>query len=250
MKHSITAMITILLILGCKEVPFEGDPTLGTDPGNEQGDTNPSEGSEGGNSSDSQENAECSQLTVNECNGRTDCTTIVARKGDIQNQCTESATEIGCMEAGLGCDEAITYAYDSNNDCWVFSNGCIPAQWTLAENDDPCGYSSFEDENSCDDVPPSAECSDLNPSECNAAPNCRVISGRQIHSTDNCLMDFEDVGCMISDGGCGDAETWATDPNGGCWWFSDTCLPVGWTDTSGTNSECTGENHPDIVPCE
>jgi hypothetical protein len=91
------------------------------------------------------------------------------------------------------------------------------------------------------------QCDELSVEECLDGPDCRYINGREIHNRDSdpCL-DFSDdpvaKGCLASEMGCGEAETYAApsgDPSD-CWWFSNTCIPTGWgaCDTSMHVEEC------------
>ena len=85
--------------------------------------------------------ASCEQLSVEECQTRDDCHT---RSGnpmsfDEPNQCwnIEAAQETHCMSNDMGCGDAITYAHaPDSEDCWHFTDTCIPEGWTMCDYPD------------------------------------------------------------------------------------------------------------------
>lgn len=69
-------------------------------------------------------------------------------------------------------------------------------------------------------------CAERSPDAC--GDDCGTLSGRAI--VDGCVQgDFVDLGCLDLDLGCDDVLTVATDPEGQLWWFSDSCVPAGYT---------------------
>jgi hypothetical protein len=69
-----------------------------------------------------------------------------------------------------------------------------------------------------------------------------VLEGQDIVSQRSCVLPRKAAGWQRADVGCGDAFTRATDPGGKEWTFSSTCVPMGWTNVSGTNAyfpECS-----------
>jgi hypothetical protein len=55
------------------------------------------------------------------------------------------------------------------------------------------------------------------------------------------------VGCMDAGTPCGEAETYAQSPYGDCMWFSDTCVPEGWSSCTVDGDICTT---PDDEPTD
>lgn len=70
-------------------------------------------------------------------------------------------------------------------------------------------------------------CAELEASECAAHSNCAVISGLRYDADQQCQYGQAAAGCKEI-GGCGDAETSASDLDGRTWRFSNTCIPAGW----------------------
>ena len=80
--------------------------------------------------------AECAALPVDECADRDDCQQIMAleiheRDGELCVDYGDERVAKGCLDAGMMCGMAITYAApaDDPSDCWWFSNTCIPEGW-------------------------------------------------------------------------------------------------------------------------
>ncbi len=75
--------------------------------------------------------ARCARLDVAACRQESACVTIVAQRFSTTNACESSAgTEVGCLERGTICTEAISYALDPAGHVWVFGDGCHPTGWT------------------------------------------------------------------------------------------------------------------------
>jgi hypothetical protein len=87
--------------------------------------------------------------------------------------------------------------------------------------------------------PEDQACSLISEQKCAATPGCRVLVGRRFDRTRLCLLPLENVGCRQSDLTCGLAITSSIDASGGCWLFSNTCIPVGWRRVYGTARACT-----------
>lgn len=62
---------------------------------------------------------------------------------------------------------------------------------------------------------------------------CATIDARPV--VDGCVQAAAaPVGCQDLDLGCDDVLTLADDPDGARWWFSDACVPAGFTPVSWT----------------
>jgi hypothetical protein len=67
-----------------------------------------------------------------------------------------------------------------------------------------------------------------------------TIQGMRDDPAHHCAAAPVAVGCGPADQACGDAITYAVDPDGNGWWFADTCIPDGWT----AGSSPTGDTEP------
>ena len=69
--------------------------------------------------------------------------------------------------------------------------------------------------------------------------NCRSeIRGSPYDPTRRCLGKSEVLGCLPAGVKCGQAFVFATDPEGKCFEFSNTCLPEGFS--AAQDGECPG----------
>ncbi len=60
--------------------------------------------------------------------------------------------------------------------------------------------------------------------------DCALYRAYPINEPEHCVeRDFVAKGCHEL--GCGARQTLGTDPEGSTWFFKDTCLPEGWTDS-------------------
>ena len=77
-------------------------------------------------------------------------------------------------------------------------------------------------------------CEALEEDECVSREDCYPLSGHPMSfsEADQCweVEASQFTHCMSVEMGCGDAITYAQNPDSGeCWWFSSTCTPEGWT---------------------
>ena len=176
---------------------------------------------------DSAEPTDCASLSTEACAAATDCGLVDAQPlqaDDAGGFCLPEGTAyepVGCLDAGRTCTTALTGAVDAQGNGWLFRDGCIPEGFT--ESGQPFGQ------------PCAPDCAAVSPSACAGTPGCRPIEGLPLQDDgkgDYCL-DFsvvlQTVGCLEAKTGCGDAETYATAPDGRPWWFSDTCVPDSYT---------------------
>ena len=82
----------------------------------------------------------CEILAVDVCGQRPDCIVIQGREMvvDTVNECYNvgAPTDLGCMDAGMMCSDAITFAVDpAGGECTWFNNGCLPYQWEQCEQE-------------------------------------------------------------------------------------------------------------------
>lgn len=82
-------------------------------------------------------------------------------------------------------------------------------------------------------------CARLSPQQCGQDPFCESISGAPFGPMNSCVLSAVVVGCRAPTG-CGDAISFAKDPQGQCWQFGSTCIPPGWTDARETCSPDRG----------
>jgi hypothetical protein len=81
----------------------------------------------------------CEELSLEECSSGADCSPRSARliTFDDVNECwtTEEPQNVSCMDAVLSCMSVETYAHaPDSQECWFFSNSCIPEGWTLCSD--------------------------------------------------------------------------------------------------------------------
>ncbi len=82
------------------------------------------------------------------------------------------------------------------------------------------------------DAPPAAPSNHTAPAPVSDT-TCEHPMMAQQHIADHpCTLRPEQVGCMEPDQACGDAITFAIDPQGQGWWFADTCIPDGWREAA------------------
>ena len=89
---------------------------------------------------------DCKELSVSECETANTCHVITGSQVvyDDENECfawANSVEQLGCMDATMGCGDAITLAASSADPttCYGFSNTCIPDGWI------DCVQESFPD---------------------------------------------------------------------------------------------------------
>jgi hypothetical protein len=87
---------------------------------------------------------DCVSLSIDECEAADQCTVIMASQVivDDEEECflwANSIDNVGCMDADMGCGEAITYAEspETPGECYGFTNTCIPDGWS------ECSLGSF-----------------------------------------------------------------------------------------------------------
>ena len=78
---------------------------------------------------------DCSSLSVLTCASYPQCSTIDGSTMtlDDANECymMEPAVAVGCMDGGMICGDAITYAASTEGgECMMFTSTCIPSGWT------------------------------------------------------------------------------------------------------------------------
>lgn len=86
------------------------------------------------------------------------------------------------------------------------------------------------------------ECVQLPTSECETTAGCTWVRARPLTpvGSDFCLRQdalAENVGCRGADLGCDDVITVADDPDGGRWWFWDSCIPDDFVATKLSDAE-------------
>lgn len=97
--------------------------------------------------------------------------------------------------------------------------------------------------------PVDVDCSDLSANACEADPACGVIGGREVDTdAEPWCVDFSvsetPMGCDSIEQDCNDVETLAAPPDDPdrCVWFSDSCVPQGWSACGpGSVGECPAD---------
>ena len=93
------------------------------------------------------------------------------------------------------------------------------------------------------------ECASLGAEECGTAENCTELQAYALNIDDqNMCYELETsttVGCIDIEQPCGDAITFAENPDGEIYWFSSTCTPSGWTEAQALYSYQEGCEVPD-----
>jgi len=102
---------------------------------------------------------------------------------------------------------------------------CASMAWAAGCNDQKEDKKEEED----DIIVEPVDCTTLDVTACEAEKECVVLSADHVDEERVCKISHEKVGCMNGDTACDEAMTWARDPDGGLWYFSNGCLPTGWT---------------------
>lgn len=71
-------------------------------------------------------------------------------------------------------------------------------------------------------------CEALSPQQCTADAFCSLLGGAPVDASRMCVLAPVAVGCARTDQACGDAISFAKDPQGQCWQFGSTCVPKTW----------------------
>lgn len=84
-------------------------------------------------SDDSASGSDCASLDEAACDARADCTDILGAPED--EVCAEDYSHwmtvwAGCMDAGMGCDDAETCGEAPDGTQLIFPSGCLPDGWT------------------------------------------------------------------------------------------------------------------------
>jgi hypothetical protein len=91
------------------------------------------------------------------------------------------------------------------------------------------------------------KCEGLPEQQCRDAM-CSPIFGKWLNEEQHCALPAY-AGC-VSAVQCGQLITPATDLQGYCWRFSNTCLPSGFTSTPSGNDACNYDSFVDLPTCE
>lgn len=85
----------------------------------------------------------CDTLAVEPCAERAECTTITAWTvtGTDEEACVDydaARVAVGCMEAGVGCDDIVVRSTDPNDPdaSYLFSSACLPSGWQIDASED------------------------------------------------------------------------------------------------------------------
>ncbi|MCB9778690.1 MAG: hypothetical protein H6742_09025 [Alphaproteobacteria bacterium] len=136
-----------LALVACGEKDDDDDTGTGTGTDTDGGtDTDADTDTDGSTDTDSDGGTGdgCEALDPDSCATRDDCAVITARKVvEVDGiECIDwdaAPTPVGCMDAEMGCDDAVYLATGPGEDegsCnWWFSNGCIPDGYTVCSSD-------------------------------------------------------------------------------------------------------------------
>ena len=72
----------------------------------------------------------CASLDEAGCRANAACAVIHGQQEVVDHPCVLDDAFYGCMPADTGCDDAITYARDGDNQVYWFMDTCIPEGWT------------------------------------------------------------------------------------------------------------------------
>ena len=187
---------------------------------------------------------DCATIDVDECGTYAHCVGISGYQLDVDdaNACYELGEQhiVGCMDAEMGCGDAITFASDASETSYWFPSTCIPEGWT--EQDILNAYTEGCSQTSID-------CYELSVSECDTVDSCTYISGfeRIENDLDECyeLQEAEPIGCMPINEGCEPVVLNMQDPTtGSCYQINHGCTPPEWSYCENLNetlSECSSE---------
>lgn len=198
----------VLAGASCSAAPHDGDRLAGEGPKN---------------GSAIQGTESCEDHSVEQCAGLDECRLLYAVGYDLGQGCRHESEPVGCIAAGVGCGDAMTYATDPAGATWLFPDTCIPGGWQVfsdsqADRDAAEGPLCSQPMGACRDVPLDG-CADA---------GCRVLNAIRYDRNDVCRYPSAAVGCIEAGTGCADAMTYAIDPAGGTWSFGDLCIPDGW----------------------
>lgn len=80
---------------------------------------------------------DCVSLSIDECEAADQCTVIMASQVILneEEECfawANSIDNVGCMDAGIDCGAAITYAEspETPGECYGFTSTCTPDGWS------------------------------------------------------------------------------------------------------------------------
>lgn len=94
-------------------------------------------------------------------------------------------------------------------------------------------------------------CPQLTLDECARNTNCRTIQGHRVNSTEQCLESQSAAACTaVSASTCTNTITWAREPAGNLWQFSDSCIPAGWTPDNPTDAVADTCDPMPETPCD
>jgi hypothetical protein len=95
--------------------------------------------------------------------------------------------------------------------------------------DTPGGSSTVEEKDQM--------CAVLAGEACDQRAGCMPVLGERPDTARNCLVPSARAGCLAQVHLCDAQQTLALTPDGACWRFKTTCLPVGWR--AAERDECT-----------
>lgn len=123
----------------------------------------------------------CRMRSEAECTAANGCTPIMGHLLDPNQRCMGEPIFAGCYPAGMGCNEAITYAA-ANGQCWMFSDSCIPQQviWEETGGDmaTVCGTADIPEDRCTVDTDP-VSCDFLSSDCCSENCVCPQPDGSQ-----------------------------------------------------------------------
>lgn len=72
-------------------------------------------------------------------------------------------------------------------------------------------------------------CYELELIDCDRDAFCSTLDAQPWNEAQACVDAFTVVSCTSPEDACDSAVTWAQDPDGTCWQFPSSCVPVGWS---------------------
>jgi hypothetical protein len=167
----------------------------------------------------------CPSLSMEECRKAAECSVVSGTRYDSGQQCSHPLEEVGCQHGTCG-DGSLTYAIDPSGRHWRFPTTCIPQGWRMLDPS-PADVAAAGAPLCTEPPVTPGGCEARSLPSCGGA-GCRAAVARRVDLDKVCVGSEAQVGCVVST--CGDgALTYAKDPGGQVWQFSDACIPVGWT---------------------
>lgn len=164
----------------------------------------------------------CEALSLEACADDATCMVASASAYNTNSSCFETTlTPLVCTTA-RDCDQGETITITADGSCWLFPS-CPPDGYRIATVGECTDSFNRCAETACE-ARDTATCDGGDESPCAVAQAHPYDINRSCYYPEQ----NEPLACHDVSAGCGDAETLAVGPDGECWVFPDTCLPLGY----------------------